>query len=696
VKKGISLVSLVIVVIIMSILAGVVLVTGTSSFRTAELSTYAVEILNIQNAVDEYHFRYDKYPVGEEITLDISQVKEDFRTQFAHETISDSKIKFKVVDLSLIGISNTEYGNNITVKDAYVVSETTGKVYYLQGLEHEDKIYYTLTAELYDVSNTTNNVQTTSNDIKVYDVIFTPSVKETTAEPITVTVRLPKQATINNITTTNNKSVSEQTIEGAYTKIQINETSTDKTGNYEIIVNYTYNNSTKTAKYNVENYDSTLPTITYTEQINGDLKTVQVSINSNGSEIKTVKYEQEIVANKTYFKNYGKTLTNNKFVIDKDGYFTIYVETTAGAIVTVDNIPEEWRASVIDIVDGVPIPKGFTASNATGENTKNGGLVIYEGTDYVTDANVETAKRTRNQYVWVPVAKEEFTTAFKRGSYDNTTYSNALGTGSWEVVLDTTTNMPLAEQDSNYVTEATLKEVQAMYASVKKYEGFYIARYEAGLDNDSIGGQMELEDKLYSMMGKFPYNFIAWAKTISVSEEIGGAVEASRKLYPKSNLNYGVVSTLTYGVQWDTVINWWLKVGAKVGNGNTITSIEDTGNYGNYSTNIIELSNLNEGAKYLDKDATVLEYKKVKEDDTKPSGTIWLLTTGALKVASINNIYDMAGNLSEWTMEGNGSDKRVRRGGSSYGASTVNSRSSVDFFDKGNRNISFRVSLYIK
>ncbi|MBQ8043167.1 MAG: hypothetical protein IJ272_03325, partial [Clostridia bacterium] len=66
-------------------------------------------------------------------------------------------------------------------------------------------------------------------------------------------------------------------------------------------------------------------------------------------------------------------------------------------------IPETWKANVIDIVDTVPIPKGFVASSATGENTKNGGLVIYEGTEAVTDANVEDAKRTRNQYVWVPV-----------------------------------------------------------------------------------------------------------------------------------------------------------------------------------------------------------------------------------------------------------------------------------------------------
>ncbi|MBQ8042961.1 MAG: hypothetical protein IJ272_02275, partial [Clostridia bacterium] len=118
------------------------------------------------------------------------------------------------------------------------------------------------------------------------------------------------------------------------------------------------------------------------------------------------------------------------------------------------SIPETWKANVIDIVDTVPIPKGFVASSATGENTKNGGLVIYEGTTPVTDANVEDAKRTRNQYVWVPV--EDFS-KFIRQNLDGTdTISNELGDGYWEVALDTTTNMPLSTQSTSYVTSTTL------------------------------------------------------------------------------------------------------------------------------------------------------------------------------------------------------------------------------------------------
>ena len=101
---------------------------------------------------------------------------------------------------------------------------------------------------------------------------------------------------------------------------------------------------------------------------------------------------------------------------------TVTLKGTGG---TTAQIPEAWKANIVDIVDTVPIPKGFVASSATGESTKNGGLVIYEGTESVTDANVEDAKRTRNQYVWVPV--EDFSKFIRQNFGKSYTISNELG-----------------------------------------------------------------------------------------------------------------------------------------------------------------------------------------------------------------------------------------------------------------------------
>ena len=49
------------------------------------------------------------------------------------------------------------------------------------------------------------------------------------------------------------------------------------------------------------------------------------------------------------------------------------------------------------------IPEGYVASSVSGENTVADGLVIYEGTEPVTDENHAEALKTRNQYVWIPV-----------------------------------------------------------------------------------------------------------------------------------------------------------------------------------------------------------------------------------------------------------------------------------------------------
>ena len=53
--------------------------------------------------------------------------------------------------------------------------------------------------------------------------------------------------------------------------------------------------------------------------------------------------------------------------------------------------------------DKIPVPNGYVGSKATGENEIDTGYVIYEGTEEVNDSNVKEAKKTRNQYVWIPV-----------------------------------------------------------------------------------------------------------------------------------------------------------------------------------------------------------------------------------------------------------------------------------------------------
>ena len=72
------------------------------------------------------------------------------------------------------------------------------------------------------------------------------------------------------------------------------------------------------------------------------------------------------------------------------------------------DLPEGWNSSTVSKVaiagdKKAPIPVGFVASSVAGENSISGGLVIYETTTEVTEANHDTALTEYNQYVWIPV-----------------------------------------------------------------------------------------------------------------------------------------------------------------------------------------------------------------------------------------------------------------------------------------------------
>jgi len=74
----------------------------------------------------------------------------------------------------------------------------------------------------------------------------------------------------------------------------------------------------------------------------------------------------------------------------------------------VPTLPDGWnKDKVTEVVEEgdkkAPIPKGYVVSKADGEKSISGGLVIYEGTEDVTNDNVAEAQKTRNQYVWIPV-----------------------------------------------------------------------------------------------------------------------------------------------------------------------------------------------------------------------------------------------------------------------------------------------------
>ena len=166
------------------------------------------------------------------------------------------------------------------------------------------------------------------------------------------------------------------------------------------------------------------------------------------------------------------------------------------------------------------------------------------------------------------------------------------------------------ELSSRYTEESgdgvsTGTEAQDMYKSVNDNKGFYIGRYEAGNDGS---------DNAISKKGVDVYNSIPWG---NVGETIG-AVEKARNFDTQSG-HTNVTSTLVYGVQWDAVMRWISK------DDNLKGYLTDSSDIGNYSA--------------------ILNSK-----------------TGSNDKYQMKHIYDLAGNVLEWTMEASSTGNRVYRG----------------------------------
>ena len=293
-------------------------------------------------------------------------------------------------------------------------------------------------------------------------------------------------------------------------------------------------------------------------------------------------------------------------------------------------MPEGWDGNKVNAVESadkvvVPVPKGYTASSVATENKVSEGFVIYENTngedkkEEVNDNNKDTARTTRNQFVWVPVANpSEMYGTDKDGKKWGKLYefsASGITPLNWTEqdgvmsITATSGGSSFREPDiidadsSNSVTISQLEtEFNNMIESVKKYGGFYIGRYETGnlsqekasiiKNNSDIGNQT-----WYSMYKK--------AKGIAV--------------------NNNVTSSMIWGSQWDATMRWMYNSGNEEKKKYTYDS---TGK-GNYSGT----------------------------NGNQP------IATGSIEAYAVNNIYDMAGNVSDWTIEAYGTILRDGRGG---------------------------------
>ena len=339
---------------------------------------------------------------------------------------------------------------------------------------------------------------------------------------------------------------------------------------------------------------------------------------------------------------------------------------------------------------GTKVPAEATAETAPyfPDNT----FTKKEGT---IDTGLVIQDASGNEYVWVVVPRT--TAVYKTTGLGKTTFTDADYTSIENDLKEYTKTYRGStsysdtwyadDKNEGWLSETEYKTLKnSMLKSVYENGGFYVGRYEAGIETTGTNRTSNTDknsDGKYIMPSiapvtnadAYPYTYVTRTQAQNLA----------------SNVNSGTkTSSLMFGVQWDLVLAFMHNKGNIADS--TLTSNSTT--IGNYKNNLWTIKNAN--AKYsTDYGST---FTACPNPFKKDADSKILLTTGADSSFSVQNIYDIAGNVYEWTLDYTSlsSIPCVRRGGDytnngssgpaviRYGDTTTN------FSDR----IGFRVSIY--
>ena len=339
---------------------------------------------------------------------------------------------------------------------------------------------------------------------------------------------------------------------------------------------------------------------------------------------------------------------------------------------------------------------GGTGTNFTNVNTSDSnpaGAVPANSTVVEADASkgIVIKDKNNNEWVWIEVPK---TTVFSGLTIDTTntlTEQNYTDIKNKLIAYATTYRKGDATQSYSWTDEwyngcgMTSDEYTAAYQkmlkSVYTYGGFWIGRYEAGIEgtttettnartDSSARISIETSPKAISQKDAIPYNWVYCSEAQALAKE----------MTPNSNYT----SSLMFGIQWDLVCKY-LEVKGKLGTANINSDSSAWGNYSNVERTISS-----------DKAKKGSSWTSIT--GTKPASSV-LLTAGASDDTKKMNIYDFAGNEWEWTLEktSNSSYPCANRGGYYNGTGSNKPASYRNYYSlTGSSNIvGFRPTLYV-
>ena len=295
------------------------------------------------------------------------------------------------------------------------------------------------------------------------------------------------------------------------------------------------------------------------------------------------------------------------------------------------------------------IPEGFAVGVSSKIDDISEGLVI-------TDKIDENHKSIGNEFVWIPVATAvsdteangttnkamaiQQTDGNYRGLlYDFTADGSTVQSGCTTTNFDSNTGYrepDLVSSDSNNGVMELQSEYNKMIESVKIYHGFYVGRYELGLDGSN------------NPTSKKEGNGVITADATNSNTNTWYGLYSKSKEYAKESDNKPIVSSMLWGSQYDAMLNWMQ----------------------------------NE------------EEENVYQGNSSKTNNSY--ATGSEENDFIKNVFDLYGCHYEWTLEADYSFFRVLRGGRSGYNVAPSRRYTSDYYPTYSYSYgSTRLTLYV-
>ena len=274
----------------------------------------------------------------------------------------------------------------------------------------------------------------------------------------------------------------------------------------------------------------------------------------------------------------------------------------------------------------VPVPKGYTTSTVEGEKSVSTGFVIKEGSNGGATSGI-------NEFVWVPVSNIS-------DIYDEANNAGQL----WDFGTSSSPKNPAVKQTYPTTQNSGYREPDVVTGAGSVYDAASSNLQQAGMSSTATAStfKIQLQNEFNEMIksvktyggfyiGRYETGNLSQTKAVvqkNNSDINNQTWYTMYKLCKTIKANDNVATSMLWGCQWDATLRW-MQTSSNSEVANFPTNSEGKGNYS--------------GSKKA---------------------------TGSNSDYAVNNIYDMAGNVFEWTMEAFYTNSRAKRGGSCSGTAS--------------------------